>query len=147
MRWGDIGLHFHLLCDPGTNHCSTLGLSFSFSKMGHCGLLGGLPMALVTREQREGNKSRPSPETPLGPLGLPGRGGQQKLGGRPLGLSPCWALWAGQLCTGLGPCGVPTTLRVQSGKPAHGTPISTKKCSRKDSLSSVHSAVTMLPTS
>lgn len=48
-------------------------------RKGHCGLLWGLPTALVTREQREENKARPSPETPLGPLGPPSQRGHGSL--------------------------------------------------------------------
>lgn len=71
MRLGDISLHFHLLYDPGTNNCSTLGYSFSFyimGRKGHCSLLGiaGLSIALVTRDTLwwDGEQGQAFPRNP-----------------------------------------------------------------------------------
>lgn len=62
---GDNSLHFHLLYDPGTNHCSTLGLFLILYKgqkrtlHPFGGWWGGLSIALVIRAARGGEAARP----------------------------------------------------------------------------------------
>lgn len=147
MRLGDISLHFHLLYDPGTNHCSTLGLSFSFCIMdrkGCDGLLGVRVLVYCPGNQRaEGGGARLglSQKPNLAYWGFLAKEGtaawRQAPGSKPL-LGPMdWTTvhWAVLL-----PVSLPTR-QSRAANQHKELQFSPQKCSRKGSLPFIHSAI------